>query len=190
MVKCGTSFFRRLILNLSSRCLFGELAHFSPCVSRVLMVFQTLLQNLASKTEIIGVRSRLYICTISHLLVVKKKKPNHFARSKFDRNFTTGLNKLSRIVGSKHTLQCLCNMLLGSLSPVFQNTRQRIGPEQSPGFLQGLITSEAIEARLETIVLIVKHFAQDFPFSGKHPTNAMLCEPQLTCRFILVHYKP
>ena len=77
--------------------------------------------------EMIGGRSRLYICTISHLLVVKKKKPNHFARSKFDRNFTTGLNKLSRIVGSRHTLQCLCNMLLGSLgslSPVFQNTRE------------------------------------------------------------------
>ena len=68
-----------------------------------------------------------------------------------------------------------------------KHARERIGPEQSPGFLQGLITSEAIEARLETIVLIVKHFAQDFPF---HPTNAMLCEPQLTCRFILVHYKP
>ena len=143
-----------------------------------------------SRMEIIVGRSRLYICTISHLLVVKKKKPNHFARSKFDRNFTTGLNKLSRIVGSRHTLQCLCNMLLGSLSPVFQNTRERIGPEQSPRFLQGLITSEAIEARLETIVLIVKHFAQDFPFLGKHPTNAMLCEPQLTCRFFLVHYKP
>ena len=159
----------------------------APCVSRVLIIFPTLVQNLASQMEIIGGRSRLYICTISHLLAVKKKKPNHFARSKFDHNFTTGLNKLSRIVGSRHTLQCLCNMLLGSLSPVFQNTRERIGPEQNPGFLQGLITSEAIEARLETIVLIVKHFAQDFPFLGKHPINAMLCEPQLTCRFILVH---
>ena len=71
-----------------------------------------------------------------------------------------------------------------------KHARERIGPEQSPGFLQGLITSEAIEARLETIALIVKHFAQDFPFLGKHPTNAMLYEPQLTCRFILVHYKP
>ena len=140
--------------------------------------------------EIIVGRRRLYICTISHLLVVKKKKPNHFARSKFDRNFTTGLNKLSRIVGSKHTLQCLCNMLLGSLSPVFQNTQELIGPEQNPRFLQGLITSEAIEERIETIVLIVKHFAQDFPFLGKHPNNAMLCDPQLICRFILVNYKP
>ena len=102
-------FFRRLIFNISSRCLAGGHRTLGTLCFKGSYYFPypCSLQNLASKMEMIGGRSRLYICTISHLLVVKKKKPNHFARSKFDRNFTTGLNKLSRIVGSKHTLQCL-----------------------------------------------------------------------------------
>ena len=124
MVKFGTSFFRRLILNLSSRCLVGEHRTFlTLCFEGSYGFLDPSTKSCIKNGNHWSLRSRLYICTISHLLVVKKKKPNHFARSKFDRNFTTGLNKLSRIVGSRHTLQCLCNMLLGSLSPVFQNTR-------------------------------------------------------------------
>ena len=101
MVKFGTSFFRRLILNLSSRCLVGEHRTFlTLCFEGSYGFLDPSTKSCIKNGNHWSLRSRLYICTISHLLVVKKKKPNHFARSKFDRNFTTGLNKLSRIVGS------------------------------------------------------------------------------------------